>query len=159
MTTTHFLELKHFTVHKGNVLVPATPDTKEWLELMNHNTPITVKHIEARDTKFHACYFALLSFIYENLNKKFKESVPKANFYNFLKMLSNEYDVVFQFKDGRQFIEYKSIAFGNMSQTRFKEYVNNQLSVIYEELLIPMEQDYLMDMVTDEFAKFLDRLI
>ena len=146
-------------VHKSQALIPATPETREWLELLKHNTPVNFKQIEPRDLSFHRCYFALLSFLYDNLNPSFKNQVPKDNFYNFLKFLSNEYDVVFKFKDGREFIEYRSISFGRMNQSSFKEYVNNQLSVIYEELLIPMEQDYLMDIINEEFIKFIDKLL
>ncbi len=159
MKIEEFTTLKHFNVHKGNVLVPATNDTREWLELQKHGMPVNLKLIEARDIKFHRCYFLLLSFVYDRLGRKFKETVPKDKFYNFLKFLSNEYDVVYSFKDGRQFIEYRSISFGRMTQAKFREYVNNQLSVIYEELLIPMELDHVMDEITKEFEKFLDHLI
>ena len=159
MKAAEFQELKHFTVHKGNVVVPASNETREWLELQRHNTPVNFKLIEARDTKFHRCYFALLGFIYDNLSNSFKQTIPKNSFYNFLKILSNEYDVVFRFKDGREFIEYKSISFARMNQTAFREYVNNQLTVIYEELLIPMNRDYLMDQINAEFERFIDRLL
>lgn len=159
MKTKDFLELKHFQVHKGQALVPSTPESIEWLEMLNHNSVVNFKIVESRDLKFHKAYFGLLSFIYDRLNKAFKNSIPKEKFYEFLKMLSNEYTVIFKFKDGREFIEWKSISFSSMNQTKFKEYVNNQLSIIYEELLIPMEQDYLMDEVSNEFEKFLDKLI
>lgn len=159
MKTEEFLSIKHFTVHKSQALIPATPETREWLELLKHNEPINFKVVEPRDIKFHRCYFALLSFVYDQLNPSFKTQVPKYNFYQFLKMLSKEYTVVFKFKDGREFIEYKSISFSRMHQSTFKEYVNNQLSVIYEELLIPMEQEYLMDSINSEFERFIDRLL
>jgi len=159
MKTDEYKTIRHFTVHKGTMLVPATPESREWLEMFKHNTPINFKQIEPRDLKFHRCYFAMLSFIYDQLTPAFKKKVPKDNFYNFLKLLSNEYDVVFKFKDGRELIEYHSISFARMNQSKIKEYVNNQHSVIYEELLITMDLDYFMDQINDEFVKFIDKLL
>jgi hypothetical protein len=46
-----------------------------------------------------------------------------------------------------------------MSNTKFKEYFNNQLSVIYEDLLFPLEQDYLMDDINKEWEKVFNKLI
>jgi hypothetical protein len=46
-----------------------------------------------------------------------------------------------------------------MNQVKFREYFNNQLITIYEELLIPLEQDYLMDEINIEFEKILSKLI
>lgn len=159
MKTDDFLTLKHFTVHKGTMLVPATDDTREWLEMQRHGTELNFKQIEARDVKFHRAYFALLSYIWERLPAQFRNTVSKDSFYEFLKMLGNEYDNVYTFKDGRTFIKYHSISFGRMNQSKFREYVNNQLTTIYEELLIPLEMDWLMDDINDEFERFIDKLL
>lgn len=159
MTTDNFLELKSFKVHKGNALMPNQIETAEWLEQLKHNDTIYFKHIESRDLGMHKAYFKILSYIYDRLPLNFKNSVAKQHFYKFLKLLSKEYTVVFKFKDGREMIEYNSISFSKMNQTKFREYFNNQLSVIYEELLIPFEIDYLMDEVQEEFDKILLKLI
>ena len=159
MTTDIFLELKSFIVHKSQVLIPNQIETGEWLEQKKDKEQVYFKHVEARDLGMHKAYFKILGFIYDRLNVDFRKSIPKENFYKFLKMISKEYSVVFQFKDGREFIEYKSISFAKMNQAKFREYFNNQLSVIYEELLIPMEQDYLMDEINTEFEKVLAKLI
>lgn len=159
MKTTEFLDLKHFTVHKSQALIPATPETREWLELKKHNESVNVKLSEARDIKFHGGYFAILKFIYQRLNVSFKKKVSEKHFYKWLQMLNNEFTVIYEFKDGRQFIEYESISFAKMNQERFKMYVNEQLSVIYEELLIPMGQGYIMEEAAAEFERYLDRLI
>ena len=159
MTTDFFLELKSFSVHKQQVLIPNQIETAEWLDSLKDKEQVYLKNIEARDLGMHKAYFKILGYIYDRLNVKFRNSIPKENFYKFLKMISKEYSVVFKFKDGREFIEYKSISFGKMNQKTFREYFNNQLSIIYEELLIPMEQDYLMDEINIEFEKILSKLI
>lgn len=159
MTTDAFLELQSFSVHKQQVLIPNQIETAEWLEQLKDKEQVYLKHIEARDLGMHKAYFKILSYIYDRLNVSFRNAIPKANFYLFLKMISKEYSVVFKFKDGREFIEYKSISFGKMNQKKFREYFNNQLIVIYDELLIPMEQDYLMDEINIEFEKILSKLI
>ena len=159
MTTDNFLELKSFKAHKGQVLVPNQIETAEWLELLKDNAQVYLKFIEARDIGMHRGYFKILSFIYDKLPLRFRKTCLKHHFYKFVKMLCNEYDVVFEFKDGRKMIEYKSISFAKMNQAKFKDYFNEQLSVIYEELLIPLECDYIMDEVNAEFDKLLSKLI
>ena len=159
MKPEEFLSLYSFSVHKSQVLIPNQIETSEWLEQKKDKEQVYFKLIEARDLGMHRGYFKIISFIYDRLNVNFRNSIPKANFYLFLKMLSNEYTTIFKFKDGREFIEYKSISFANMGQKEFREYFNSQLSVIYEELLIPMEQDYLMDEINEEFEKIISKLI
>lgn len=159
MSTDDFLGLKSFKVHKGNALLPNQIETAEWLEQLKHNDQVYFKLIEARDLGMHRGYFKILTYIYDRLPLVFKNSVAKQHFYKFIKTISNEYTVVFKFKDGREMIEYTSISFAKMNQSKFREYFNNQLSVIYEEILIPMEVDYLMDEINEEFEKLLSKLI
>lgn len=158
MKQEEFLKLLSFSVHKSQVLIPNQEETTEWIE-QKKEKQVYFKEIQARDLGLHKAYFLILGYIYDRLNIDFKKSIPKKNFYNYLKMLSNEYTLIFKFKDGREFIEWKSISFSNMNQTEFRKYFNNQLSVIYEELLIPLEQDYLMDEIAKEFESILDKLI
>ena len=96
---------------------------------------ITFIEVTKRDLKFHRCYMSLLAFIYDYMPYKFKQSIPKDKFYQWLKHLKGQYDVVFEFKDGTKMVEYESIAFGKMSDKRFKEYIKEQMPYIYEEVL------------------------
>jgi hypothetical protein len=155
MNTEDFLELKSFKVHKGQVLIPNQVETAEWLELEKHDAQVYMKLVQARDLGMHRGYFMILNHIYKRLPLKFRQRVPQKSFYKFVKTLANEYKEVYQFKDGRTMIEYDSISFGKMNQKRFKEYVSNQLSIIYEEILIPFEMGYLMDEVNEMFEKLL----
>lgn len=158
MTTELFLQLKSFKNHKGNALVPNQIETAEWLEQLPNDSQIYLKHVEARDIKMHGGYFKILGEIHDKLPKSFKDNVKKNQFYKFIKIISKEYDVIYSFKDGREFIEYKSISFGKMNQENFRKYFANQLSVIYEEILIPFERDYIMDEINDKFEKLLSKL-
>ena len=159
METDKFLELKHFVNHKGTALIPATIESKEWLETLSNNYSVNFKVIESRDLKLHKAYFGMLSFIWERLPLKFKNKCSKTSFHEFIKHLAKEYVVEHTFKDGSQKIKYNSISFGKMNNVKFKEYFNNILSVIYEDLLIPLDCDYIMDLVNEEWQKTLDKLI
>ena len=154
-----FLEMKHFTNHQGIGLIPATNESREWLENLKLNEPVNFKVIEARDIALHKAYFGMLSFIYDRLKPSFKKQITKSRFYIFLKELAKEYDVIYTFADGTEYKEYKSISFGKMNNTKFKLYFNNQLSVIYEDLLFPLEQEYLMDEINNEWEKVFTKLI
>ncbi len=159
MKQDEFIELKHFTNHQGIGLIPATQESREWLETLKSNEPVNFKVVESRDLALHKAYFGMLSYIYERLKPSFKKRVPKQKFYIFLKELAKEFDVMYTFSDGRQWTELKSISFGRMSNTKFKEYFNNQLTVIYEDLLFPLEQEYLMDEINKEWEKVFTKLI
>mgnify|MGYP003397300243 FL=1 len=159
MKQEEFTELKHFTNHQGVGLIPATHESREWLETLKNNEPVNFKIVESRDIALHKAYFGMLSYIWDRLKPSFKKKVPKQKFYIFLKELGKEYDVLYTFSDGREWKELKSISFGKMSNTKFKEYFNNQLSVIYEDLLFPLEQDYLMDDINKEWEKVFNKLI
>ena len=159
MKTDNYIELKHFTNHQGIGLIPATVESREWLETLKNNEPVNFKIVEARDVKLHKAYFGMLSFIYDRLKPSFKKSISKPNFYIFLKEIANEYKVLHTFKDGTEFKEYNSISFGRMNNSKFKDYFNNQLSVIYEDLLFPLGQEYLMDEIQKEWEATLNKLI
>ena len=160
MNADEFLKLLEFKNHKGQVLIPAQIESQEFLELLKDNETVYFKQIKPRDVGMHKAYFLILNYIYDRLDAKFRNDVcKKKDFYMFLKFISNDFKVKFKFKDGREFIEYNSISFAKMNQAKFREYFNNQLTVIYEEILIPLEQDYLMDEINIEFEKILSKLI
>ncbi len=159
MTTHKFLSLKSFTVHKSQVLIPNQIETGEWIEQLKDGVQVYMEHIQSRDLGMHNGYFMILGYIHDRLPSTFRSKIPKKHFYKFIKTLSKEYDVIYLFKDGVPMIEYKSISFAKMNQESFRQYFNNQLSIIYEEILIPMNKDYLMDEINAEFEKMLSKLI
>jgi hypothetical protein len=121
------------------------------------------KEVTERDLKFHNCYFSLLDFIYDYLPKQVTEKVAKKKFYNWLKHLKKEYEVIFVFQDGTTMVEYESIAFGNMSQKRFEAYIKEQISWIFENVLRPIyKEDSIYEGITatieEEYKKFLSKL-
>jgi hypothetical protein len=78
-------------------------------------------------------------------------------------MMQGEYDEVFTFKDGKKMIEYRSISFGKMNQQQFKEYVANQLPVIYEDLIMQIykadQATLVIESIEDEYKKFLSKIV
>ena len=115
-----------------------------------------------RDLKFHRCYMSLLGFIYDYLPEKFKKKVHKSNFYQFLKHLQGKYKVIYKFADGTTFVEYESIAFGRMSQERFKNYIREQLPFIYTNVIGEFYDgeiyDNIIATIEEEYSKFLSKL-
>ena len=160
MKTDEFLQLLEFKNHKGQVLIPAQYESQEFLELLKDNETVYFKQIKPRDIGMHQCYFVILNYIYDRLNVNFRKNVcQKKDFYKYLKFINNEYKVSFENPNGDKYIELISISFAKMTQSKFREYFNNQLSVIYEEILIPSGQDYLMDEINVEFERMLSKLI
>ena len=160
MKTDEFLQLLEFKNHKGQVLIPAQYESQEFLELLKDNETVYFKQIKPRDIGMHQCYFVILNYIYDRLNVNFRKNVcQKKDFYKYLKFINNEYKVSFENPNGDKYIELISISFAKMTQSKFREYFNSQLSVIYEEILIPSGQDYLMDEINVEFERMLSKLI
>lgn len=108
-----------------------------------------------RDLKFHRCYFKLINSVYFILPAKFQKTVSEKQFYNFLKCLSGQAKVIYEFKDLPALVEYESINFGNMSQKRFEDFVRDQLNVIYTVLLPKLDCEFYIDEIEENFKKFL----
>ena len=105
---------------------------------------------------------SLLGFIYDYLPATFKKQVRKGDFYQWLKHLQGKYKVLYKFADGTTFVEYESIAFGKMSQERFKNHIRDQLPFIYTEVVGKFFKDEIYDniifTIEEEYEKFLAKL-
>ena len=150
-------------VNMGGGFVPANDKAEELLLLTKKGEVVHLKDITMRDLNLHKCYMSLLSFIYDYLPKSFHNKVEKKNFYKWLKHLKGEYEILYSFADGTQFIEYESISFGRMSNIRFKEYVLNQMPFIYENVIGAFFEDEMYDNIVDtieeEYKKFFSKLV
>ena len=147
----------------GGGIVPYNEKAKELLEQSKKGELLIFQNKTPRDLKFHRCYFSLLNFIWGYLPKSFQESVPESKFYHFLKHLKGEYEVIFEFKDGTKMIEYESISFGMMNQKRFEEYIREQISFIYEDVISPFYPDNdiysgIIETIENEYEKFFSKL-
>jgi hypothetical protein len=147
----------------GGGFMAANDNAQMLLDSASPGEVITFQEMTNRDVKFHRAYFSLISFIWDWLPASFKKKIPKDKFYTFLKHLRKEYDVVFTFADGSQIVEYQSIAFGNMSQQRFKEYVKSQLPYIYSEVVMVLfpdksKSDAVIQSIEEEYKIFLSKL-
>ena len=146
----------------GGGFIAGNDNARELIENCHKGEVITFKEITARDLRFHRCYMSLLSFIYAYLPKKFQNIVPEEKFYLWLKHLQGKYKVIFEFKDGTKLVEYESIAFGNMPQKRFEEYVKEQLPFIYENVIGAFFEgdiyNNIIETIEEQYKKFLERL-
>ena len=150
-------------VNVGGGVTPVNENATELLEQSTRGEIFTFKNITERDIKFHNCYFALLRFIHGYMPKSFRDKIPERKFYYWLKHLKGQYEVIFTFKDGSTMVEYDSLAFGNMSQQRFEDYIRNQLPWIYSDVLNPVYPDEdifkgIVETIEEEFKKFLSKL-
>ena len=149
-------------VNAGGGWIPGNENAEVLLESTTKGEVTSVLSVTARDLKFHRCYFSLLNFIYDYLPPVFKKAVKKEDFYKWLKHLKGQYEVLFTFQNGTSLVEYESIAFGKMSDEKFKAYVREQLPYIYENVIHKYFQDELYDniiaTIEEEYEKFMQRL-
>lgn len=152
----------HELAFVGGGWIPNNEVSQELADQSTRGEIFHFKEVTARDLRFHKCYFALLRQIYDYLPVKFKMKVPESRFYHFIKHLKGDYDVIFTFKDGTRMVEYESIAFGNMSQKRFEEYIREQLPFIYENVIGVYFKgdmyDGIIQTIEEDFKKFLSKL-
>ena len=146
----------------GGGFIPANEKAEELASQLTQGEVVSFQEVTARDLAFHKGYMALLGFIYGYMPPRFKAVVPRERFYQWLKHLKGQYNVLFEFKDGTKLVEYESIAFGNMSEHRFREYVKEQLPWIYENVLGAYFTGEMFDNIVatieEEFQKFFDKL-
>ncbi|MFA6973970.1 MAG: DUF1367 family protein [Parcubacteria group bacterium] len=146
----------------GGGFLPANQAADDLADQLRNGEVVSFQEITKRDLSFHKNYMALLGYIWDFLPPKFRKAVPKDRFYQWLKHLKGQYNIIYKFNDGTTLIEYQSIAFGNMSEKRFHEYVKNQLPWIYEEVIGAFYEGEIMQNIIEnieaDFHKFMDRL-
>jgi len=162
MKDTDFNKICEFT-SAGTGLLPFNQQAIELVDAVTSGEVISLIEVTQRDVKFHRGYFALLNYIYKWLPRSFQEKIPQDKFYVFVKHLRGDYDVVFEFKDGTKFIEYRSISFGRMTQKTFEAYVREQLPFIYGEVIQVLypdkaTSDRIIAAIEDEFDLFMRKL-
>lgn len=147
----------------GGGFLPVNSRASELADNCRTGEVISLIEVGTRDMAFHRAYFSLLGYIYDWLPKSFKQKIPKDKFYQFLKHLHGDYNVIFAFKDGTTFVEYKSISFGKMSEKAFETYVREQLPFIYSEVIQQLypekhDSDRIIAAIEDKYQKFLSKL-
>ena len=147
----------------GGGCLPANEEAVELIDNSVEGEVISFIEVTSRDVSFHRAYFSLLHYIWTWLPKKFQEAVPKDKFYQWLKHLKGQYEVLYRFADGTTMVEYESISFGRMSQKTFEAYVKSQLPYIYSEVIMKLypdkiDSDKIIAMIEYEYEKFLMRL-
>lgn len=158
MKDTDFERLLNFKIVNG-VLYPLNDKALDYC-LINSNDEVYLIPQTQRDLSLHACYFVFCGWIWEQLPTKFKlERCPnKHNMYKYLKLVQGEYDITMKYKD-IEAMEFKSISFGRMSNDQFKDFVNEQIISLYENILIPLGLECLYDKANEEFKKLFKELI
>jgi len=149
--------------YMGGGFVPENGPAWDLTERCVKGEVVAFKEITARDLSMHRCYFSLIGMVYDYLPKNFKKAVRKEDFYKFLKHLKGDYKVVFEFKDGTKMVEYDSIAFGRMSEKKFREYIAEQLPFIYSNVIGMFFEgeiyDNIVEVIEDEYKTFLTNLV
>lgn len=162
MKDTEFNELIELTYLNG-VFTASNQEAINLVSNLKDGQKINIKNVTARDIKLHRCYFALLNYIWSWMPEKFRAQVPRDSFYKFLKIIQGQYDIVFEFKDGTKMIEYHSISFSRMSNDKFREFIKDQISIIYNDVIMPTfnNSEQANDIIKEtekEFEKFFSKL-
>lgn len=141
---------------KGHTVFPMNDDAYEWLKKQSYSKTFILKPVEDRDTKFHACFFSLLGFIWDNMPESFQKKVTKQNMYLLVKDLNGDFDIIHTKKDGDPIKKYHSISFGSLSQTEFEDKVRDYLDVLVNDILLPYKMYDFVDELNEEYKTFLD---
>ena len=162
MKHSEYIQHAQFVNRYGKYLEPINDVAIELMATSKNGEKMLLKDATQRDMKFHAAYFGMLGFIYDNLTVQFQKAVPKGKFYQFLKELQGHYDLM---KVGTLEVKnYHSISFGRMSQKTFEQYVKEQLPFIYENVIRAVWQNdermanMAIDAIEDEWEKYLAKL-
>jgi hypothetical protein len=142
-----FKKLLQFKNMKGSALVPHNAAAHEFLDYLKQNEIVTLKNVTARDLKLHQCYFVLLAEVWGYMPKVFRDKIEKGRFYEWIKIYQGRYNILYEFRDGNKMIEVESISFGRMNNNKFKDYVKDQLPVLYEILLIGLDNELANDAI------------
>ena len=155
-----FNELIQFA--RVNNTLTAVNNYTSLLNELNEGDYVFMKTVDARDLSMHRAYFAFLSKVYDYMPERFKRTIARNIFYKFLQTLKGEYKVLFEFKDGRQLLDYESISFGRMNESKFRIYIKDQLPFIYNNLICEFYNDSTSDKIINEieqeFEKYLTKL-
>lgn len=153
-----FQELLAFKVVNG-VLYPTNNKANDFV-FSNDNQEVYLLPKTPRDAAFHACYFLWCNWLWQQMPTKFKlERCPdRAEMYNYIKIMQGKYKkaMIYQCKE---FYQIESISFGRMNDEKFKDFVNEQIAFIYEELLIPLKLEHLHEQAEKEFKGLFGKLI
>ncbi len=89
-------------VFNGVGFLPNNAAANDLTDQCTEGSVISFTEVTSRDIAFHRCYMSLISFIWGYMPEIFKKSVPKANFYQFLKHLKRNYKKIYSFKDAEK---------------------------------------------------------
>lgn len=161
MTDKDYKQLLSFKNMQGSALIPANDNALDLMNNLKNSELVAFTNVTPRDIKLHRCYFAFLNEVYGYLPIKLKKAIKKCNFHNFIKHLKGDYDILYEFNDGTKLVEYHSISFGRMNNTRFKEFVKDQIPFIYEMLLTALGSDLAnaaIETLEEDFENMFDKL-
>lgn len=158
MKDTQFENLIHCKVVNG-VFYPINSNANDFV-YSNEGQEVYLVPQTQRDLILHACYFAFCNWLWQELPKQFKlQRCPnRADMYKYLKLVQGKYKESMKYKDITA-IEFESISFGNMSNEAFKDYVNEQIIALYENILIPLKMEDLYEKANEEFSNLFKKLI
>ena len=123
-----------FTKVSG-ILAPFGPDAEQWMQSLKAGQYIEVNATRPRNSKFHAKYFALLNYGFENWDVD--ETKAAKNFDRFrddMTILAGYYEQVWR-ADGTFRIEPKSISFAKMEADEFERLYSKTLDVLLAKII------------------------
>jgi hypothetical protein len=163
MKDSAYLRLSEWANSGGGVLVPLNGVASDLVDITRQGEVIMMLEMTDRDIRFHRCYMSLVSFVYDQLPKRVRRRINKKYFYQYLKQLKGNYNIVVQYEH-IVIIEYESISFGRMSEHAFRDYVRNQLPWIYTDVIGKYYKvggwryNRKIEAIETEYQKFLSKL-
>lgn len=163
MRDSDYGKLSEWTNEGTGCLVPFNAVANDLTDAAKKGEIISMQEVTDRDLKFHRCYFSLINCIYDQMPVRFQKKLHKKHFYQYLKHLKGQFDIIAQFGD-IVLVEYESIAFGRMSEHTFRDYVRTQLPWIYSDVIGKYYKpggwryNKKIEFIEEEYKKFLSKL-
>jgi len=127
-----YIRLSEWVADNG-CLVPVNDRAQELVASHGGDEVITMFPVTPRDGRFHRTYFKFIAQAWEYIPKD-RKPCKKKSYYNYLKLLKNNYDIERVNVHGYDIamIEYDSISYGSMDEVEFQHFVKMQIPLLYD---------------------------
>jgi hypothetical protein len=139
--------------------IPASEEDADAMSEIKVGQGIKVKYSYARNIRFHRKFMAMVRFAFSQWNppeREYKGLPVKPALDRFRKdlLIAAGYYKTYVTLDGEVHLEAESMAFANMSESRFEKVYSDVLDVLVNGFLSNMSRDELNQHVVKELVEF-----
>ena len=136
-------------IRKGMKFIPAGVHDVEALKAVQDNEMVICSIDDTRNVRFHRKFFALLNLVFHHLPEDIAERLSTVDLLlHEIKLRLGLY-VIYITPKGNRSYKTDSIAFDKMSQSKFTEFYDNALKVIFKYYLTGWDEVMIDQILTD----------